>query len=234
VRRALNDNPVIQIAVLGVMGVVVAFFLITRVAHKDEPAAEPPASTAATESPATSAPVGADASTTPAPATGTAPPATTPPATTPPEGVPSVPEPGTTVPPSGSIGGAPVGEFVAGPGLPAPVVKAYADGKVVVVLVVRHHGFDDHAVRRAVEGLRHRKDLAVFVTAAGQIAHYARIAEGVDVNRVPALIVLRPRRLAEGVPTATVSYGFRSPESVAQAIRDALYKGPTNLPYHPK
>ena len=59
-------------------------------------------------------------------------------------------------------------------------------------------------------------------------------ALGVDVNRVPALIVVRPRRLAHGAPTATVSYGFRGPDSVQQAVRDALYKGPRNLPYYPK
>jgi hypothetical protein len=56
----------------------------------------------------------------------------------------------------------------------------------------------------------------------------------VDVNRVPALIALRPRNLTHGAPTATVSYGFRGPESVDQAISDALYKGPRNLPYHPR
>jgi hypothetical protein len=33
---------------------------------------------------------------------------------------------------------------------------------------------------------------------------------------------------------ASVSYGYRDPEGVVQAIRDALYKGPTNLPYYPK
>jgi hypothetical protein len=45
---------------------------------------------------------------------------------------------------------------------------------------------------------------------------------------------VRPRRLTEGTPTASVSYGFRGPDSVYQAVRDALYKGPTNLPYYPK
>jgi hypothetical protein len=55
------------------------------------------------------------------------------------------------------------------------------------------------------------------------------------VNRVPALVVIRPKRLTGGgPPTAAVSYGFRGPDSVAQAVRDSLYKGPTNLPYYPK
>ena len=72
------------------------------------------------------------------------------------------------------------------------------------------------------------------MTNAGHIARYSRITQGVNVDRVPALIVLRPRHLTQGTPTATLSYGFRGPESVDQAIRDALYKGPSNLPYYPK
>ena len=125
-------------------------------------------------------------------------------------------------------------KLVAGPGLPRPVADAYADGKAIVLFVFRNHGIDDAAVRASVEQLRGRSDLAVFVTHAGQIARYARITEGVDVNRVPALIVVRPRRLVHGAPTATVSYGFRGPDSVQQAVRDALYDGPRNLPYYPK
>ena len=54
------------------------------------------------------------------------------------------------------------------------------------------------------------------------------------MNRVPALIVLRPRHLTHGTPTASVSYGFRGPDSVDQAVSDALYKGPRNLPYYPR
>ena len=36
------------------------------------------------------------------------------------------------------------------------------------------------------------------------------------------------------MPTAVVSYGFRGARSVEQALDDALYKGPTDLPYYPK
>jgi hypothetical protein len=76
--------------------------------------------------------------------------------------------------------------------------------------------------------------VALFVTNAGNISRYARITHGVDVDRVPALIVLRPERLTKGPPRAFLSYGFRGPESVDQAVRDALYEGPRNLPFHPK
>ena len=35
------------------------------------------------------------------------------------------------------------------------------------------------------------------------------------------------------MPAATVSYGFRGPASVEQALEDALYKGPKDIPYYP-
>jgi len=223
VRKVLNDNPVAQMAVLGLLAVIVAFLLLTRVAHKS--GGSDSSATSATTSGAPVAPAPTDstgASTASSSAAGTTPPATG-----------STAVPPTTVPPTGSATGAGVAEFVVGPGLPAPVVKAYADDKAVVLFVFRGRGIDDAAVRASVERLRGRSDLAVFVTHAAHIARYARITEGVDVNRVPALIVLRPRHLTHGTPTASVSYGFRGPDSVDQAIRNALYKGPSNLPYYP-
>jgi len=211
VRKALNENPLAQMAVLGLLAVIVGFLLLAQMGHKSESSATSATTSGAPNS--TSASTASSSATTP-PATG------------------STAAPPTTVPPAGAATGA-VGEFVAGPGLPAPVVKAYADDKAVVLFVFRHRGVDDAAVRASVERLRGRSDLAVFVTHAAHIARYARITEGVDVNRVPALIVLRPRHLAHGTPTASVSYGFRGPDSVDQAIRNALYKGPSNLPYYP-
>jgi hypothetical protein len=220
VRKALNENPVAQIAVLGVLAVVVGFLLLARVAGKsggDSSATSPTASGA----PATSAPDGSSTA-------GTTPPATSS------DQSPSTPSDGATVPPTGSVSDAAGGKFVAGPGLPASVVKAYADDKTVVLLVLRHRGIDDDQLRRNVERLRGRSNVALFVTNAGHIARYSRITQGVGVDRVPALIVLRPRHLTHGTPTASVSYGVRGPESVDQAIRNALYKGPSNLPYYPK
>jgi hypothetical protein len=214
-RKALNDNPVVQIVVLALLGIVVAFLLLTKVAHKSGGA--PAAST--TESQTTS-PISTGTSTTSTtPSAGATLPATTAPGTT------------ATGPPSASEA---MGKFVAGPGLPAPVVHAYKSDKTVVLLVLRRRGIDDNEVRANVEGLGAHSDLALFVTNAGRIARYSRITQGVNVNRVPALVVLRPRRLVHGTPVASVSYGYRDPEGVAQAIRDALYKGPTNLPYYPK
>ena len=209
-RRALNDNPIAQIAVLGVLAVIVAFLLMSRGSHDS-------GSTATSATPA-------------APRRRTPParrPSSSPRSTTTPPSAGSAAVAPTTVPPAGAATGAPAGGFVAGPGLPEPVAKAYADDKAVVLFVFRNRGIDDAAVRSSVERLRGRSDVAVFVTHAANIARYARITEGVDVNRVPALIVVRPRQLTHGTPTASVSYGFRGPDSVEQAVRDALYQGPT-------
>ncbi len=230
-RKALNENPIAQIAVLGVLGVVVAFFLMTRVlggsGGSSTTAAPAPAPGATATADATAPTTDATAGSTPAPSTGS----TVPPAdgsTTSP-----VPDPGAVSPSTGAAGSLP-SKFVAGPGLPKPVAQAYADGKAVVLLIFRKNGIDDAAVRASVERLQGRQDLAVFVTRARGIARYSRITEGLDTNRVPALIVVRPRPLAHGTPTAIVNYGFRGPASVEQAVRDALYHGPSNLPYYPR
>jgi hypothetical protein len=218
VRKALNDNPIAQVAVLGALAVIVAFLLITRMQGSSSGGSSAESTDAGTTStaPAASAPASG------APASDAAP------------AEPASPSAAAAAPPAGTTTAAPVGDFVAGPGLPKAVVKAYEDDKAIVLFVFRHRGLDDAAVRASVEQLRGRSDLAVFVTHAANIARYARIAAGVNTSRVPALIVVRPRHLNDGPPTASISYGFQGPGSVAQAVRDALYKGPSNLPYYPR
>jgi hypothetical protein len=115
---------------------------------------------------------------------------------------------------------------------PAPVTAAFASGKTVVLLFVRDGGIDDRMVKADVDRLESLSNVATFVVPADRIARYAAIAQGVDVKRVPALVVVRPKRLDHGVPTASVQYGYQSPESVVQAVVDAGYKGRT-FGYHP-
>lgn len=217
-RKAINENPIVQMALLGGLVLIVGFLLMTRVmGHKSSTA---PTST----TPTTSAPAPGTAT---IPSTGTA--------TAPSTGTATAPSTGTAAAPIGSATAVPSGKLVAGPGLPKAVASAYAHNKAVVILITRRRGIDDSAVKASVELLRANGSLAVFVANAGKISRFSRIMEGVDVNRVPALVVVRPKRLTGGgPPTAAVSYGFRGPESVAQAVRDSLYKGPTNLPYYPK
>ena len=75
--------------------------------------------------------------------------------------------------------------------------------------------------------------VSVFTAPAKNVARYSRITQGVGVNRVPALVVVRPRHVSGGVPQAQVSYGFRDSQSVVQAVKDALYEGRDDVPYHP-
>lgn len=116
--------------------------------------------------------------------------------------------------------------------LPQPVLDAWSANQTLVLLFVRDGGIDDRLVRNATAGLDGFRDAEVFVVPAAKISRYTAIAEGVGVDRVPALVVVRPKRLKKTVPTASVSYGFQSPQSVSQAVIDAGYKGPT-VDYHP-
>ena len=197
-RRALNENPVVQVVMLGALGIIVAFLFMTRVMGGQSDSAEPQLSSDAAATPATpSAPA--------APATPSAP----------------------TAPTAPDVG------FEAGAGLPVSVVSAYERGDVVALLVVNRRGTEDDRLESEVRGLSGRGDTSVFVVEAEHVAKYSRIAEGVNLDRVPALVVIEPKRQARGgLPTASISYGFRGPESVEQAIRDALYEG-RELPYHP-
>jgi len=211
-RKALNDNPVVQIVALGILAVIVGFLLLTRVMKSDS-GAEPAASTTATPTATTAAPT--DTSTTTPTGTETAP-------VTP--STPAVPVDGAT---------AATGEFAAGPGLPKPVVSAYEDGDTVALFVYRRGGLDDAALASSIERLRGVSGVAVFETRAKNVAHYSRIVGGVDIDRVPALVVVTPKGASSGgLPSASISYGFRDFESVAQTVHDAGYDG-KDLPYYP-
>jgi hypothetical protein len=116
--------------------------------------------------------------------------------------------------------------------LPRRVLEAWKSNQTVVLLFVHDGGIDDHLVKRASRRLEGMSKVSTFVVPASKIARYAAITEGVGVERVPALVVLRPKRLDQSVPSASVSYGYQSDESIVQAVVDAGYKGPT-VEYHP-
>ena len=216
-RKSLNDNPVIAVVLIGILGIGVAFFLLTRVGKGGGSSSTTPTTTGASAT-------AAAAPTTPgaaplAPATG----APAAPAT----GIPTAPATAPTAPS--------VGRFVAGPGLPAPVVRAYQRGDAVALLVTKPSGIDDRSVRKGFRLLRAIPGVAAFETSARHVARYARIATGVDLDRVPALVAIRPRGKGHGhTPHASVTYGFNSAQRLVQVVRDALYHGPANLPFHPR
>jgi hypothetical protein len=208
-REALNENPLVQLGVVGVLLVVVAVFLMSSGGGggEEEEGESATATTTAT-------------------------------ATTPDGGSVSVTAEVEATAPAGGAGSLSAAlspqdaPQIAAPPLPHPVLRAWRANQTLVVLFVRDGGIDDRLVRSATVGLAGFRDAAVFIVPAKRIARYAALAEGVGVDRVPALVVVTPRHLKKTIPTASVSYGFQSPQSVAQAVIDAGYRGKT-LDYHP-
>lgn len=218
-REAINNNPVVQMAVLGVLAVVVGLMLMARMSGGGTEA--PPAGTDPAAAGAVAPSAGAVAGVDPSIGSG---------APTPGVATGAVDVPGGSAPIAAATN-----DFEAGPGLPRPVVKAYESGKAVVLLVYRANGraVEDKLVRRSVSELEGDSRLAVFQTRARGVSRYSQITNGVALNRVPALLVIRPKKLNDGTPEVVIRYGFRSRGSVAQAVEDALYAGRQNLPYHP-
>ena len=213
-RDKLNSNPLLQVALIGVLLVGAGLFLMSSMGGGEEEA-EP-----ATE--ATVSVAGTDASGT---ATGSTPGEAV-------EGaIDAAAEAGLSGTPA-TVPSLPPAAAGAAPPPPRPVTEAFEANRTVVLLFVRDGGIDDDLVVDSVKGLRALPEAAIFVVPANRIARYAAIAQGVAVDRVPALVVVRPKRLDRGIPVASVSYGFQSPESVVQAVVDAGYKGRT-LDYHP-
>jgi hypothetical protein len=117
--------------------------------------------------------------------------------------------------------------------LPRPVEEAYANGSTVVLLIYRPGGIDDHLLGDAADVLHGMSGVSLFEVPVKQIARYAPITGPLGVNQTPALVVVRSRRLNGDAPApATVTYGFQSASDVAQAVRDADYRGP-ELSYAP-
>lgn len=117
--------------------------------------------------------------------------------------------------------------------LPHRFTAAYDAGETVALLVVHDGGIDDTYTALALKEVATIERVAVIVIPAKQISRYASVTVGLDVNQVPALIVMRPKPLSHGVPQATVSYGYQTPESIDQTIRDASYVGPEQQGYNP-
>jgi hypothetical protein len=202
-RQKLNENPLLQVAVIGVLLVLAGVFVLSSMGGGggEEETSTATAGAASVATPSGSATVAATVtSPTSAPPTSSAPPPSVPPLPAPP--------------------------------LPRPLLAAFAENRTVVLLIVKRAGIDDALTTAGALPLALKRDVALFTVPAAKIARYTAITQAVDVSRVPALVVVRPRRLDHGAVTASVSYGFQSPQSIAQAVIDASYEGRT-LSYHP-
>ena len=115
---------------------------------------------------------------------------------------------------------------------PQQFTSAYDANQTVVLLVVHNGGIDDKLTAEASGAIAGMPGVTLIHVPLAQLPRYASITVGVELNRVPALIVMRPQELSNGVPQATVDYGFQTPESAVQAVRDGAYNGPAAT-YHP-
>jgi hypothetical protein len=200
-RDKLNENPLMQVAVIGVLLVAAAVFVMSSMGGGGE--SEESSTTTTTGSATVSTPSGS--------ATVTA----------------------TVTTPTSEEAAAPTSAApVPTPPLPHRLIAAFAANRTVVLLIVKRGGIDDAMTAAGTLPLAFTRNVSLFVIPANRIARYTAITQGVDVSRVPALVVVRPRNLDDGVATASVSYGFQGPESIEQAVVDARYKGRT-LSYHP-
>jgi len=212
-RDKLNDNPLLQAALIGVLLLGGVFFFISSTGGGGE-------ETSGSETEATVSVAGTTASGT---ATGA----------TPGEAVEGAVEAATEAAvPAGVAGALAQVAGSSAPPLPRPVLDAWRSNRTLVLLFVNDGGIDDGLVKRAALGVEGFDNAALFVVPAHRISRYAAITEGLGVDRVPALVVVTPKHLNRSTPTASVSYGFQSPESVRQAVIDAGYDGPT-VDYHP-
>lgn len=203
-REQLNSNPMVRLGVVAVLLLVAAVFLMTRMGGGGEEGAE-----------------GGEVSASVNGVTATG--------ETPGEAV----EGAVESLEAGAIEPTPVDPAALPPvRTPAPVVRAFDSGATVALLFLREGGIDDRIVGSTSAGLSSFPGVAYFVVPADQIARYTSITAGVGVERVPALVVMTPKRVNSGEPTASVLYGYQTPATVRQAIVDAGYKGPT-LDYHP-
>ncbi len=131
-----------------------------------------------------------------------------------------------------AAGATAVPSSIPAPPPPAAFTSAYDGGQTVALLVVHDGGIDDRLTSKAVDQIEGMPGVTLLRVPLEQLPRYAGVTLGLDVNRVPALIVMRPQRLSGGVPQASVDYGFQTSQSVVQAVRDASYAGPEET-YHP-
>jgi hypothetical protein len=207
VRDKLNDNPAAQVGLIAILAVLAAFMLLKPGGGEEVEEAPTEATVAITGTEASGTATGASAG----------------------EAVESAVE-GAIEAATAEVSALPAA--IPAPPMPAPVAAAYDAGRTVVLLVVHDGGIDDRLVKGSVSGLASFPEVALFVVPAKQIARYAAITLGLDVQQVPALVVMRPRRLSDDVPQASVDYGFQTSQSIVQAVVDASYKGPETT-YHP-
>ena len=196
-REKINEDPRVKMGIVVVLLLASLFLFKTRMGGEETP----PATTTAT--------------------TMTTDPAAAPTAVVP---TPTDPVAGAAPTPATTAGTVPAIDDVP---LPTELVSAYNSGDTVALLLVREGGIDDALVEAATQEAAGASGVALFTDSVSNVSRYTQITQAINLDRVPALVMLRPKRLTAGTATATVSYGFRDVQSVQQEITDALFNGRT-------
>lgn len=102
-------------------------------------------------------------------------------------------------------------------GLPVPVQKALEARKVVVLFFYNPKSADDRAVRKAVKKVDTWNGEVVVQSAdVADVAKYAKIANGADVQQSPSIVVIDRNRKAQTL------VGYQVTRSIDQAVVDAI------------
>jgi hypothetical protein len=102
-------------------------------------------------------------------------------------------------------------------GLPASVAKAVAANKVLVMLFWNPKAADDRAVRSELRHVgSHKGAVSISVANVKDIARYAPITRGADVEQSPSVVVVGRDR------QATLLTGYSDRGAINQAVSDAL------------
>lgn len=100
--------------------------------------------------------------------------------------------------------------------LPPSVAKAVAQKKVLVMLFWNENAIDDQAVRRELRGIDRKKGkVKVHVASINDVARYAPITRGVNLEQSPSIVVARGG-------SADVLVGFVDAETIDQTVSDVM------------
>jgi hypothetical protein len=104
----------------------------------------------------------------------------------------------------------------AGPGIPTRVKNALDAHKVVVILFWNRRGVDDRSVKKSLDSLPHRKNVAVFSDSVRHLSRYTRVTAATSVSTTPSLVVVNRKGQAE------VATGYLDRQTVGQYVLNAL------------
>ena len=101
-------------------------------------------------------------------------------------------------------------------GLPASVAKAVAKDKALVMLFWNKDAYDDQAVRGELRKIdRHKGKVKIHVASINDVARYAAITRGVNLEQSPTVVVVKGN-------TADALVGYVDRGTINQTVSDVL------------